>query len=171
MKGKKMSEQTQAVMWYAVKKYLDGELNDDRWQYTVDENEANTFFHGYQVIDGEVLKDVKFGFYVSDYVVVCYSDFQMYVPENAKSKVAEYIIRANHHDLHGAFDMIYDDGCIRYKILLSVNDLLNDSFAEANLSKARLVSMMAWQKHIENLFRLINGKTGNKSVVQLIEGC
>ena len=50
-----MSEQTQAVMWYAVKKYLDGELNDDRWQYTVDENEANTFFHGYQVIDGEVL--------------------------------------------------------------------------------------------------------------------
>ena len=57
-----MSEQTQAVMWYAVKKYLDGELNDDRWQYTVDENEANTFFHGYQVIDGEVLKDVKFGF-------------------------------------------------------------------------------------------------------------
>ena len=90
-----MSEQTQAVMWYAVKKYLDGELNDDRWQYTVDENEANTFFHGYQVIDGEVLTDVKFGFYVSDYVVVCYSDFQMYVPENAKSKVAEYIIRAN----------------------------------------------------------------------------
>ena len=52
-----MSEQTQAVMWYAVKKYLDGELNDDRWQYTVDENEANTFFYGYQVVDGEVLKD------------------------------------------------------------------------------------------------------------------
>ena len=93
------------------------------------------------------------------------------VPENAKSKVAEYIIRANYHDLYGAFDMIYDDGCIRYKILLSVNDLLNDSFAEANLSKARIVSMMAWQKHIENLFRLINGKTGNKSVAQLIEEC
>ena len=166
-----MSEQTQAVMWYAVKKYLDGELNDDRWQYPVDENEANTFFHGYQVIDGEVLKDVKFGFYVSDYVVVCYSDFQMYVPENAKSKVAEYIIRANYHDLYGAFDMIYDDGCIRYKILLSVNDLLNDSFAEANLSKARIVSMMAWQKHIENIVRLIDGKTGNKSVAQLIEEC
>ena len=164
-----MSEQTQAVMWYAVKKYLDGELNDDRWQYTVDENEANTFFHGYQVIDGEVLKDVKFGFFVSEYSVVCYSDFQLEAPENYKHKIAEYIIRANEHDSDGAFDTVYDDGRIRYKILLSIHDLKDDTTAGLSLSKARVVSMLAWQVHIENLFRLIHGKTGNRSIPKMIK--
>ena len=92
---------------------------------------------------------------MSDYVVVCYSDFQLYAPEKAKSRVAEYIIQANYHDLYGAFDMNYDDGCIRYKILLSVNDLSNDTFAAKNLSKAVIAGMMAWMTHIEKLFRLI----------------
>ena len=163
-----MSEQTQAIMWYAVKKYLDGELNDDRWKYTYDNDELYQFFEAYQVVGGEVLKDIKFGFFVSEYSVVCYSDFQLEAPEKNKCNVAEYILRANEHDLHGAFDMVYDDGRIRYKILLSIHDLKDDIAADANLSKARIVSMMAWKKHIENLFGLINGTPGSKSIAQMI---
>lgn len=164
-----MSEQTQAIMWYAVKKYLDGKLNDDRWKYTYNNDQLYQFFEAYQVINGEVLKDVKFGFFISEYSVVCYSNFQLEAPENYKHKIAEYIIRANEHDSDGAFDMVYDDGRIRYKILLSIHDLKDDITAGLSLSKARVVSMMAWQVNIENLFRLIHGKTGKRSIAKMIK--
>ena len=165
-----MSEQTQAIMWYTVKKYLDGELNNDRWKYTFNNHELYQFFEAYQVIDGEVLNDIKFGFFVSELSVVCYSDFQLEAPEKCKCKVAEYIIRANEHDLHGAFDMVYDDGRIRYKTVLSIHDLKDDITARASLSNACFTSMLAWQKHFENLFCLIHSKIENKNIAQMIDG-
>ena len=105
-----MSEQTQAEMYYMVQKYLDGKLNNDVWRYTVDDDVP--FFHGFTLHNNEV-SDMKYGFFITEYAVVCYIQCPIPVPTNMRSSVAEYIIRINEKELEGCFEMVYDEGFVR----------------------------------------------------------
>ena len=84
-----------------------------------------------------------------------------------RSSVAEYIIRVNEKELEGCFEKVYDEGFVRYKKLLSYNDLHNEKVACASLVKAKLAAMLAWQRYGENLFALMLNETKGKTVVQL----
>ena len=159
-----MSEHIQAEMYYMVKKYLDGKLNSDVWRYTVDDDVP--FFHGFTLHNNEV-SDMKFGFFIAGHSVLCYTQCPIPVPEAMRSSVAEYIIRVNEKELEGCFEMVYDEGFVRYKKLLPYNDLHNEKVACASLVKAKLAAMLAWQRYGENLFALMLNETKGKTVAQL----
>ena len=159
-----MSEQTQAEMYYMVQKYLDGKLNNDVWRYTVDDDVP--FFHGFTLHNNEV-SDMKYGFFITEYAVVCYIQCPIPVPTNMRSSVAEYIIRINEKELEGCFEMVYDEGFVRYKKLLSYNDLRNEKVACDSLVKAKLVALQAWQRCGDNLFALMLNETKGKTVARL----
>ena len=163
-----MSEQTQAAMYYMVKKYLDGELNNDIWRYTVDDDVP--FFHGFTIHDNKV-SDMKYGFFIAEQSVVCYVQCPVPVPAAMRREVAEYIIRVNEKELAGCFEMVYDDGFVRYKSLLSYHDLRNEKIAVSNLVKAKLAGVLAWQRYGANMFALMLNETKGKTVAQLAEEC
>ncbi|MEA4909462.1 MAG: YbjN domain-containing protein [Chloroflexi bacterium] len=95
-----------------------------------------------------------------------YSVCPVNVPEEKRSAVAEYITRANYGLKIGNFEMDYQDGEVRYKTSIDVeNDRLNQALI-SNLVYANLWTM---DRYLPGILSVIYGDAQPESAIIRVE--
>ena len=74
---------------------------------------------------GDVLGNIRIYIDIADDYILTYAVINNKCPTEHISKTAEYLHRANYGLIHGNFEIDYNDGEIRYKILATCQDTTN----------------------------------------------
>ena len=164
-----MNEHTQAYMVEAVKKFLDGGFDGDKWNYEI--YDETVFVGGIGGLKGKIT-DLKFYIIVGDESVTCYHAAPVKAQDDQRAEICEFIARANYGLRNGNFEMDFSDGELRYKTTISQNDLLrNDAAAYRSMGILMALGPSMWQRYGDKLVALLFGFSEGKSVEELIEQC
>lgn len=164
-KGTKMSKQTKTYMSEVIKKFLD-------------ERELNYMQPHEQIFTGSItfgeniIKDFKFYIIVDDEIVNCYYIPPITIPAERRSIIGEFITRANYGMHRGNFEMDWNDGELRFRTIVSRQDLLCDeTIAVHNMKYLITYGLAIWNRYGENLLSLLFCTTSERSVAELIKQC
>ena len=148
-----------------VKSYFDGEMDGDTWHYEMPRENIFTGGINLQCKVGSV----KYAVAVSDDLVQCYHIAPIKAEEAQRAEMAEFITRANYDTKLGNFEMDFRDGELRYKMVISSNDLLGDK--EAALKSMNILMILGvrqWEQYGDNIAAVALGFTNGKSIEELV---
>jgi hypothetical protein len=164
-----MSEYIQAAMFDVMRKYFDGELNDEKWKYSL--LDETTFLTGLGGLESRIGK-LKIMVLVKNRHTLIYSYPLLQVPEEKRAAVCEFITRANYGLPGSNFEMDWNDGELRLKVFLNQITLTrSENDAERTLYGALYGSARIWERYGDNLMALLEDGTSDKSVSELIAEC
>lgn len=139
-------------------------LIEDDWPYNLLEGRSvyKTGFEG---------KNGQFTCYAQEreeqQQIVFYSVFPVRVPGERMADVAEFIIRANYGMIIGNFEMDYNDGEIRYKTSVDVEDVTVEDALVRHLIYANVLTM---DKYFPGLMRVLYAGIDPVSAIEEVEG-
>lgn len=99
--------------------------------------------------------------------MVVYSMLPVKTPEALRATVAEFITRANYGMIIGNFELDYNDGEVRYKTSLDVENAQELYPLIKNLVYSNVMTM---DRYMPGLMRVIYGGVSAQEAVQEIEG-
>ena len=102
-------------------------FEEDDWHYFFHEEE-NCFTGGISLGDDCKINSLRFFVGVRSDHITCYHICNINAQQSNSSAVGEFLHRANYGLTSGNFEMDYNDGEIRYKNSVSLNDVQNDAF-------------------------------------------
>ena len=164
-----MGEYTQAYLRDVVKKFLDGGYDGNTWKYQ--QYEDIFFAGGISLPEGKV-SNIKFLIIAEDDHISCYHIFPLRVPEEYRAAVCEFITRANYDLKYGNFEMDFNDGELRYKLLLTEHNFMQkDSVALANMKLLMFIGMQSWMRYGNSIVDIMFGKSDGKAVKDMVKQC
>lgn len=107
----------------AVKTFFE----EDDWKYEFHED-GSCFTGGLGLGKECKINAVRFFISVHDDHLICYHICNINAQKSNSAAVGEFLHRANYGLNRGNFEMDYNDGEIRYKHWLSLNDIKEDAF-------------------------------------------
>ena len=105
----------------SVVRYLDSQ----NWVYDFDEERRfYSLRMSLECVDScRLVIDLKENEAGEDIGFLCYSFFPISVPESKRDAAAQFLTRANYNLLNGNFEMDYEDGEVRYKVMTRCGDI------------------------------------------------
>lgn len=97
---------------------------------------------------------------------VFYSVLHQFVEEDARPRVAEYLMRANYGLVVGNFEMDFDDGEVRFRTGIDVED---DRLSEA-LTRALIYSnWVTMDRYLPGLQAVVRGEMAPNEAIEMAE--
>lgn len=97
---------------------------------------------------------------------VFYSIFPVNAPEHKRNAIAEFITRANYGTVIGNFELDFDDGEIRYKTSIDVED---DRLSFALIENLVYANVSTMDKYLPGMMSIIYADVEPKQAIDLIE--
>ncbi len=96
-------------------------FRNDKWEYDQSPDDDHIFFTGIEAenCDFDVILQVD----EILHQITCFCIHPEAVPEDRRSDVAEYMIRANCNCVNGAYDMDFDEGLARVRASITIADM------------------------------------------------
>ena len=152
-----------SLLQESVKQYLDSQ----EWHY--DFNEEKRYYSlnmSLKCVDHcRIVIDFK-GDENGDNGFVVYTFFPINVPENRRSAVSEFLTRANYGLLNGNFEMDFEDGEIRYKVMTRCGDIDYDPDSMEFIVDC---GFMMFERYGHALLSVIYGNVDPKQAVEAAE--
>ncbi len=139
-------------------------LSQDDWPFSVLEGQtiAKTSFQG---------KNGEFNCFVQareeQEHLVMYAVLPVFAPEARRDEVARFITRANYGMMIGNFELDYEDGEVRFKTSIDLEDVSEFKLLLRNVIYANVLTM---DKYLPGLMRVIYGSVSAEDSIQEIEG-
>ena len=143
---------------------IEAYLKVDEWPYSTLENQtiAKTSFQG---------KNGEFNCFIQareeQEHMVMYSVLPVFAPPGRRDEVAQFITRANYGMMIGNYELDYEDGEVRYKTSLDLEDVPEIGLLLRNMIYANVLTM---DKYMPGLMRVIYGGISGAEGVREIEG-
>jgi hypothetical protein len=139
-------------------------LTEDGWPFSKleDQTIAKTSFQG---------KNGEFNCFIQsreeqDHMVM-YSVLPVFAPASKQAEVATFITRANYGMIIGNFEMDYEDGEVRYKTSVDLEDITELRLLLRNMIYANVLTM---DKYLPGMMRVIYGGGEGGGGIQGVEG-
>lgn len=139
-------------------------LEEDDWPYSLVEGRTvyKTGFEG---------KNGQFTCYAQERAeqeqLVFYSVFPVRTPENQHAAVAEFLTRANYGMIIGNFELDYNDGEIRYKTSVDIEDV---SLSEPLVRHLIYANVLTMDKYFPGLMRVLYAGIDPITAIEEVEG-
>jgi hypothetical protein len=102
--------------------------------------------------------------------VVFYSICPLRVPEPRRQPMSEFLTRANYGIVVGNFEMDFDDGEVRYKTSLDLEDVTEPSVLPAMLSHLVYANVTAMDHYLPGILAVLAGsKTPTEAAAEIDE--
>ena len=164
-----MGEYTQAYLRDVIKKILDGGYDGNTWKY---QQYEDIYFVGGISLPGGKVSDIKFLLKADEDHISCYHIFPIRVSEERRAAVCEFITRANFGLKYGNFEMDFNDGELRYKLLLTEHNFRRkDSIALANMKRLMFIGMQSWVRYGNSIVDIMFGQSDGTAVKEMVEKC
>lgn len=98
---------------------------------------------------------------------VFYSTSPVTAPENKRAAVAEFITRANYELILGNFELDYEDGEIRFKTSIDVQD---DRLTQSLVQQLVVANVVMMDRYLPGLMLVISSDISPKDAVAKVEG-
>lgn len=124
------------------------------WKYSFDE-EKSAFRSGFN-IDSK-LKDVKLRIVPRDASYTVFAYVNIGADENCRSKVAEYIARANYGLVFGNFELDMNDGEVRYKMTVDCGENAKSLPTDDMFERSIIIPVQMCEKYGDGLLAVMYG--------------
>jgi hypothetical protein len=98
---------------------------------------------------------------------VFYSTCPVTAPENKRASVAEFITRANYELILGNFELDYEDGEVRFKTSIDVQE---DRLTPALVQQLVVANVVMMDRYLPGLMLVISSDITPKEAVAKVEG-
>lgn len=116
---------------------------------------------------GDVVGKISIIIQARDNTILSYAILNNKVPNEQVCAVSEYLHRANYGLLYGNFEMDYNDGEIRYKIVTDCQDIAN--VPNQYIDKSILIPCQMFQKYGKGIIQLMLGVGTPKDLIEEAE--
>ena len=133
------------------------------WQYDYDESK-NIFHSGISM--GNVIGNLRIVIYVRERYYKVYAILSSKSDNEHIVSIAEYLHRANYDLNNGNFELDYNDGEIRYKMLVPFQGI---EFSKRIVDESIIVPIMMFNRYGKGLIKLMVGSGSPKELIEEAE--
>lgn len=129
------------------------------------DSKDNIIYFGMNI--GELLGDLKMYMEISDNYILTYAIMNNKCPVDQISKTSEFLHRANYGLIHGNFEIDYNDGEIRYKLVTICQH--NTSIPNNLIDKCVLLPCKMFEKYGKGIIKTILNEGDPKELIKEAE--